>query len=613
MLQNDSGQVNAVSASQIQSTSGYITLDMVKYAGYEIILRQTGFVDREKIVLERTWTGNTACFTLKNTADVPVSIEEIILFRIFHQMPPETTLYGEGFTMLSQTGGSLGAPVDIGEHTDRDHYKLPQTEGALTVYNMALLTPPQAETVLIAFTSCRRFQGIIRFHSGEISVVLEAEGISLLPGETWKLEEFMFAMGPDRNSLLESLAEAIRIQHKPRISASPPVGWSSWLSFGHEVTAEQVTGVVDTLKTIPAPIRIIQVDDGYQEHMGDWLVTRPEFGASLGELAGAIRARGFEPGLWVAPFIADSTSHLFQYHPEWFIRDDNCQPLRSDLVTFGGFGRGDPWYVLDCTHPHVTEYLEDLFRVMRNEWGIKYYKLDALFWAAMRGGRLHDGNKTRIEAYRQGLSAIRRAIGEDSFITAANHVNWASLGLIEGSRTSEDIYPTWKSVKMTSCQSFLRAWQNGRLWHVDPDSVLFAGDAGLHAFAGELSASELQYHWTSIFMTGGILLSGDDLTLLSTETMGKLDLMQPTGGAPVYQDIDNVVVTVEKPEKIYYAAFNRGETPIDVSIKLRRPAQLRDVWSAKELGRFTDTFAIKQLAPRNAMLLEEDKGIDNPQ
>ena len=613
MMENIYGRVNAVSASLIRNTSGCVSLDMVKYAGYEIILQQTGFADRKKIVLERTWTANTARFTLKNTADVPVNVEEIILFRILHQMPPETALYGEGFTMLSQTGGSLGAPVDIGEHTDRDHYKLPQAEGALTVYNLALLTPPEAEAVLIAFTSCRRFQGIIRFHPGEIHVVLEAEGVSLQPGETWKLEEVIFAIGSDRNSLLGSLADAVRLHHKPRITAPLPVGWSSWVSFGHEVTAEQVTRQVDMLRTIPAQIRIIQVDDGYQEHMGDWLVTHPGFGTSMQELTDIIRARGLEPGLWVAPFIADSASHLFQYHPEWFISDDNGRPLRSDLVTFGGFGRGDPWYVLDCTHPHVTEHLEELFYIMRNEWGVRYYKLDALFWAAMHGGRLHDGNKTRIEAYRQGLQAIRRGIGDDSFITAANHVNWASLGLIEGSRTSEDIYPTWTSVKMTSRQNILRAWQNGRLWQVDPDSVLLSGEAGLHAFAGELSASELQYHWTSVFMTGGILLSGDDLTLLAPETAAeKLSSMQPAGGVPVYQDNDNVAVMIEKQKKIYYAAFNRDDSPIDVSIRLQRPARLRDAWSGRELGSFTDTFTIKQLAPRSALLLEEHGGNVKP-
>ncbi len=605
MLISDTNQTNTVAASGAKSGSAFISLGMVKNAEYEIILEDTGFVDREKIVLERTWSGNTVSSTLKNTADTRVNIEEIVLFRVFHNMPPETALYGEGFTMLSQTGGTLGVPVDIGEHTDRDHYKLPQAEGVLTIYNMAMLTPPGAETALFAFTSCRRFQGIIRVHPGEIAVVLEAEGLSMAPDEIWKLEGFMFATGPDRNSLLESLTVAICMQHKPRLSGFPPVGWSSWVSFGHEVTAGQVMQVVETLKTIDTSIKIIQIDDGYQDEMGDWLITRPGFGMTIQELAQTIRANGFEPGLWVAPFIADDTSNIFRHHPDWFIQDDKGRPLRSDHVTFGGFGRGNAWYVLDCTHPAVPEHLENMFYTMSHEWGIEYYKLDALFWGAMHGGCLYDENLTRIEAYRKGMRAIRRGIGEDSFVTAANHVNWASLGLIDGMRTSADIYPTWDVVKLTAYQNFLRAWQNARFWHVDPDSVLLSGEAGLHVFEGELSASELLFHWTSIFLTGGMLFSGDDLTLLSPELIEKLDFLQPPGVPPVYQCADNNVAIIVKPEKIYYAAFNRNDIPIDVSIKLQRRAKLRDVWSEKELGSFDDTYTVNQLAPHSTILLEE--------
>ena len=35
-----------------------------------------------------------------------------------HALPPETHLYGEGFTMLSQTAGTLGKPTDLGRALD---------------------------------------------------------------------------------------------------------------------------------------------------------------------------------------------------------------------------------------------------------------------------------------------------------------------------------------------------------------------------------------------------------------------------------------------------------------------------------------------------------------
>ncbi len=41
---------------------------------------------------------------------------------------------------------------------------------------------------------------------------------------------------------------------------------------------------------------------------------------------------------------------LHREHPEWFMKDETGQPLRSDKVTFGG-KRNGPWYALDGTHP----------------------------------------------------------------------------------------------------------------------------------------------------------------------------------------------------------------------------------------------------------------------
>ena len=58
MLETDSVRVSAVNATKGQTASGCLTLDMLKRAGYEIILRQTGFDDEKGIVLERAWTGN---------------------------------------------------------------------------------------------------------------------------------------------------------------------------------------------------------------------------------------------------------------------------------------------------------------------------------------------------------------------------------------------------------------------------------------------------------------------------------------------------------------------------------------------------------------------------
>lgn len=121
------------------------------------------------------------------------------------------------------------------------------------------------------------------------------------------------------------------------------------------------------------------------------------------------------------------------------------------------------------------------------------------------------------------MIAIREGVGEDAFIIVANHSTWACLGLIDASRTSMDMVPTWDAVRATSYENRLRAWQHGRLWQVDPDSVLLASDDGLHAFDGVLGDDELTFQNTTVFACGGLVLSGEKLASLDNETVRRLD------------------------------------------------------------------------------------------
>ena len=62
----------------------------------------------------------------------------------------------------------------------------------------------------------------------------------------------------------------------------------------------------------------------------------------------------------------------------------------------------------------------------------------------------------------------------DSFLLGCNHPIWPSLGLIHGSRSSNDIKRTWDRIETTARQNLSRNWQNGRLWWNDPDAVVLA-------------------------------------------------------------------------------------------------------------------------------------------
>src|SRR6185503_15125495 len=112
----------------------------------------------------------------------------------------------EGFQMLSQSGGTLGKPLDYSQYTDAKHYRIPEADGARAFYGLLTLTPPGQDTSLFAFTSCARFSGRFRLRAtGGIAAVVDTEGLALGPGETWPLEELMVASGSDRARLLADL------------------------------------------------------------------------------------------------------------------------------------------------------------------------------------------------------------------------------------------------------------------------------------------------------------------------------------------------------------------------------------------------------------------------
>jgi alpha-galactosidase len=573
-----------------------LTLDHFQHAPWRATV-VNGDATPPEVRLVRNWEAGRCRSSIVNRGPVPVALKDVTLFSVTHTLPAETPLYGEGFQMLSQTGGTFGAITDLGNYTDVKHYRMPEPAGTRVVYNLltfedlARRSRGDGGHHVLAFTSCRRFSGEFRLRPRVIDVVLDLEGRSLNPGEAWPLEEFTFLTGGDREALLASVATRLLEHHRPPALSdagnrgainrgvegfsTPPSGWCSWYCFGPTVTAKQVLDNLDVIARDIPGLRYIQIDDGYQPAMGDWLETGNAFGGEVQAVLRQIRARGFEPAIWVAPFIAEEGSGLFKEHPDWFVTDADSKPLRADRVTFGGWRRG-PWYALDGTHPDAQLHLERVFKTMREEWGCTYFKLDANFWGAIHGGRFHDLRATRIEAYRRGMAAVLRG-SRDAFVLGCNHPIWPSIGVIHGSRSSHDIKREWKRVSDTARQNLSRNWQNGRLWWNDPDAVVLTGG---------LSEDEFRFHATVIYASGGMILSGDDLTTISAPRLAMLRTLQPpTGRAARFAETSMQVGEVELDrDRRAYCLLNWDDQPRVLSCALSRAARVRELWTGEDLG-----------------------------
>lgn len=526
------------------------------------------------LTLDRKWSGEFCKLTITNTSTTDLRLGEAVILQANRLFPPSTPFYAEGFQMLSQYKGTLASPISIGGYDDNKHYRLAEPKGYRTVYNMLILHGARGQAFLIGFNSCLRYAGKFYISADTVKVVIDLENTLIKAGETIELEELSLMSGPSVPALEARFAQRINHFHPKMNSRDIPAGWCSWYCFGPSVTAADITSNLTFIKQNIPGLKYIQLDDGYQPHMGDWLETGAYFGAGIQQVLKQIRDSGYEPAIWVAPFICDSNSSVFRNHPDWMVKDSSGAPLRSDRVSFGGW-RLAPWYVLDGTHPRVQEHLANVFRTMRDDWGCTYFKLDANYWGAIQGGVYFDKQATRITAYRAGMKAILEATG-DAFVLGCNHPLWPSLGLIHGSRSSNDISREWNSFIHTGEENLHRIWQNGKLWWNDPDCVLLTGD---------LPENEFMYHASLLFSTGGMILSGDDLTHISGERLSILKKMLPPSGATTTFNNSLDIGWMSSPAGDFLIVLNKTDQPKSFSIPLARAWKITNYWT----GRFAGT------------------------
>lgn len=526
----------------------------------------------EEVTVTLKWSGNFCTTIIRNNSKTDQRLKEAVILQAGRQFNENTPFYAEGFQMLSQYRGTLAQPKMAGGYDDNGHYKLPQPPGYKAVYNMLQLHAEGGNEILMGFNSSFKFIGKFYVSADTIKVVMDLENMLLKAGASIQLEEFSLMTGKDANQLTSAFASRINHFH-PRLQSAIPAGWCSWYCFGPEVTAKNITDNLNYIKQNVSQLKYIQLDDGYQPHMGDWLETNNTFGTSIKTTLKEIARSGFEPAIWVAPFICDSNSKIFKEHKDWLIKDSSGQPLQSNKVTFGGW-RLAPWFVLDGTNPAVQQHLTHVFKTMSTEWGCTYFKLDANYWGAIQGGIYYDKTATRVTAYRSGMKAVLKGAGK-SFILGCNHPLWPSLGLINGSRSSNDIDRSWSSFINTGDENLLRSWQNGKLWWNDPDCVLLTGD---------LPEDEFMYHASLLFSTGGLVLSGDDLTTISPARLDILKKMLPPQNTSAMFNASLEVGWMKGAKGTYLVLLNRNGEAKQFTIPLTKPYNITDYWTDKKMG-----------------------------
>jgi hypothetical protein len=324
----------------------------------------------------------------------------------------------------------------------------------------------------------------------------------------------------------------------PRLTVPPIIGWCSWYNLyayiNEDIILDHLRGVADISRREKLPMRIFQIDDGFTPEMGDWLDVKPQFPRGMKPLLDDIRAEGFTPGLWIAPFMVGNRSRLYHEHPDWVVQDRQTGGPLAHMKMYAEFRwhkRSEEYYILDVTHPDAFEYIRHVFHVWRWEWGCEYFKTDFMHFGSEYGpdrARWHTSGKTRIDIWRTMTEMIREELGDAIWLGCGCPL-WASVGLVDGIRIGRDVGVQWRGEHST--EPLLhdlanRHFANRILWQADPDCIL------LRERFHHLSDAELRSAAIYAAMPGGVIITSDALDKLSPERLRQWKLLLNPDPAP---------------------------------------------------------------------------------
>ncbi|MCG7517336.1 glycoside hydrolase family 36 protein [Vibrio sp. MMH1-50] len=527
-----------------------------------------------------------------------------VLFQMPFLYEQGATVIGDGFQMLAQTSGTISQPIDIGRCPDNNNSYRIYPESTPKRYYNYLVVEDSAGYTLFGFTTCRRFAGYFEVKQhGEhwvLSAAIDGERTQVADWEHNHLESVVVLRGSSLSELYQEYSEMIAEHHPARngVMQDAPVGWCSWYAYYADVTEGNVLENVECMQDNLAEVEWVLLDDGYQAFMGDWLTPSDKFSGGVKELIHNIRAKGKKPAIWMAPFIAQPESEIFKKHPDWFVRHEDGELLKAEDVTYGGW-RCTPWYILDTSNPEVQDHLTHVVSVMREEWGVELFKLDANYWGTLKGKRSQSG-VTGVEAYRMGMEAIAKGAG-DAWLLGCNAPMWPSLGLVDAMRVSDDVERHSHRFEQIAKETFFRSWQHRKLWQIDPDCATFTSLPNQAA-----SREDYQFHRNVLLACGGLLLSGDplpEITPFASKTLAKLMLRQRRNQESAKftaLGLNHAFLALTSKNDLHCLFNYANDDATEFTLTADQPTDWYDYWTGEKLNQ----------EPCQLLLVSLDKGLN---
>ena len=162
--------------------------------------------------------------------------------------------------------------------------------------------------------------------------------------------------------------------------------------------------------------------------LGDWTVDRNKLPEGIEGLLRDAKKHGVKFGIWIEPEMTNTTSELYEKHPDWVIK----APKRAAVQ-----GRGGTQLVLDLSNPKVQDFV---FSVVDNLLG-KYPDIDYIKWDANMAIMNHGSQYLNMAdqshlyiAYHRGFETVCKRIREkypdvtiQACASGGGRANWGVL------------------------------------------------------------------------------------------------------------------------------------------------------------------------------------------
>ena len=299
---------------------------------------------------------------------------------------------------------------------------------------------------------------------GEISNFSAGAEVRFYSGEEIELEPLQMQSGQGF-AMLKQYADENKSEKK---NFSEPVtsGWNSWDYYRWTITEDDVLENADFIAADPIlskHVKKIIIDDGWEYAYGEW-EANSHFPHGMKYIADQIKKRGFEPGLWVAPLIAEPHSIIAQKHPEMLAKAVNGNPtLCWECMRRYAF-------VLDPTAKESAQFLDQTFERLLS-YGFRYFKLDFLN-AVMRARQFTDKSVPKGHLMNSLVGRIRNTVQGKAEILGCNYMFNGGADLVDSARIGGDVLARWSNIKHNALSIASRYWANKKLWINDPDFAL---------------------------------------------------------------------------------------------------------------------------------------------